>query len=111
MTPEDVVQKQLDAYNARDLDTYMSCFTEDIVAIDFHSGEQMLVGAQAFRERYKEIFDSSPQLHCKLVNRILLNNMVFDREIVTGRLGVDIFELVAIYEIEGNLINKVTFVK
>ncbi|MCH2081243.1 MAG: nuclear transport factor 2 family protein [Saprospiraceae bacterium] len=111
MSPEKVVQKQLDAYNARDLDTYMSCFADNITAIDFRTGETTLSGSTAFRERYKEIFDNSPQIYCKLINRITLSNLVFDREEVTGRLGRDVFEVVAIYEVEHGLIQKVTFVK
>ena len=111
MSPEEVVQKQLDAYNARDLDAYMSCFADNIIAVDFKTGATTLSGSIAFRARYKEIFDNSPQIFCKLINRITLNNMVFDREEVTGRLGVDVFELVAIYEVEQGLIQKVTFVK
>ena len=111
MPPEQVVQNQLDAYNAKDLEAYMACFSNDIVAVDFTTGEKTLEGTAAFRAKYKEIFENSPQLFCKLINRITLHNKVFDREEVYGRLNADILELVAIYEVENGLITKVTFVK
>ena len=36
MSPQDIAQGQLDAYNAQDLDAYMSFFTDDCVIADLN---------------------------------------------------------------------------
>ena len=42
---------------------------------------------------------------------MVLGNTVIDHEIVTGREGADKLEIIAIYEIEDELIKKVTFIR
>ena len=49
-TPEAVVQRQLDAYNARDLDAIMATFDEHVQVFD-HPATLLAAGAAALRER------------------------------------------------------------
>jgi len=108
---EKIVQKQLDSYNARDLQSYLDCFAEDVQVFSFPSGEMSYSGKAKLRTMYADIFENSPNLHCKLFNRIAFSNKVIDHEKVSGRKGVEITELVAIYEIENGLIAKAHFIR
>ena len=60
---------------------------------------------------YKEVFDKSPKLHTEVVHRMSLGNTVIDNEIVTGRAGVDSLKIIAIYEIENELIRRAHFIR
>lgn len=110
-TAETIVQKQLDSYNNRDLQPYLDCFADDIEVFNFSTGEMTYSGKDKLREIYANIFEKSPNLHCELLNRIVFDNKVIDHEKVTGRIGVDITEIVAIYEIKNGLISKAHFMR
>ena len=111
MTPEAVVQKQLDAYNHRNIQDFASCHAEDVTLFSFSQNTPYVEGRKQLIEMYSTIFEESPQLHSKLLNRIVMKNTVIDYEEITGRKGVDIFELIAIYEIEGDVIAKAHFIR
>jgi len=40
-----------------------------------------------------------------------MNNTVIDYEEIVGRKGIDILELIAIYEVKNGLINKAHFIR
>lgn len=48
--------RQLAAYNAADLDAFCACYHPDVVVLDAE-GQQTLRGQQAFRERYRAMFE------------------------------------------------------
>ena len=48
--------RQLEAYNASDLDAFCDCYHEAVVVLD--DREETLQGLQAFRERYQALFDN-----------------------------------------------------
>lgn len=109
---ETMAQRQLDAYNARDLDAFVACYAKDVEVRDQKTGDLMMKGHTALRERYGALFGASPKLHCELVNRIVMGSFVFDQERVTGRNGGnEVARVVAIYEVEGDAIAKVWFAR
>ena len=109
MTPSEVAQAQLDAYNARDIDAFMAFWAEDAQVFAFPS--QLLAGgAAAIRERHVARF-KEPNLFGRLLNRIAAGGMVVDHEVVTRTFpeGRGQVEVIAIYEIEGSRIRKAWF--
>ncbi len=107
MSPEEVVQKQLDTYNAKDIDGFMSVFSDSAKIYSFGSEKPIAVGKAEIRALYSNMFRKSPTLHSKLVNRIVLENKVFDHEAVTGRNGSDeVLELVMLYIVKNGLIEE-----
>jgi hypothetical protein len=48
MTPENVVQRQFEAYNARDLARFLAQYSDDIHAYRPPIAEPVIVGKQAF---------------------------------------------------------------
>lgn len=104
-----VAQTQLDAYNARDIDAFMACWAEDGEYYAFPSN-LLAQGASAIRERHVARFEET-NLHAKLVNRINVDNLVIDHELVTRTFpeGPGEFDAVAIYEIVDGKIAKAWF--
>jgi len=107
-SPAKIVQKQLDAYNARDIDAFMETYTNDITLINFPNKE-LLKGQEKMRISYASYFETTPDLNCKIKNRIVIGNKVIDEEYITAN-GQN-FSAVAIYEVENGKISKVTFIQ
>ena len=105
--------EQLDAYNARDLERFLSCYSADVVIQDGR-GNRIMQGLEELRAKYRELFEASPELHCRLVHRTEVGDYVIDEEKVTGlgnRGSDEIVHAVAIYRIEDEKIVHVSFLK
>lgn len=112
MNPVDVVQRQLETYNRRDLDGFCEVFAEDAQIFDLGSAVPSFSGKDAIRVRYRELFERSPSLHSDVVNRMTLGRVVVDLEHITGRNGSPgVFTVLAIYEVEAGKIQRVHFVR
>ena len=105
---EAVVQSQLDAYNARDIDAFMTTYSDNIELFNFPN-KLFQKGASKMTASYGKFFDSTPDLRCEIKNRIVIGNKVIDEEFVT--VNGSNFSAVAIYEVENGKIAKVTFIK
>ncbi len=103
------VQKQLEAYNARDIDAFMQWWADDCQYYEFPS-RLLASGAAEIRERHVARF-KEPNLHGALVKRIAVANVVVDHETVTRTFpdGPGEVDVVAIYEVEGGRIAKAWF--
>ena len=108
-TPEEVAQRQLEAYNAHDLEAFVACYHPEVEVRDIHSGELRLAGMTAFRERYAAVLQK-PGLRAEVLRRIALGQVVIDEERVVG-LREGVVEAVALYQVEGELIRRVWFVR
>lgn len=107
----EVVDKQLEAYNNKDLESFLSCYVDGVMVYSFPSNETREdVSGDAFRGRYEALFNSSPDLHCTLVSRVIKGNIVIDQELVTGFNGGETKKAIAMYEVIDGLINRVWFV-
>jgi len=106
--PEPIVQQQLEAYNARDIDAFLATYTDDITLFNYPN-QQTSKGQDEMRKGYQGFFESTPDLHCEIKNRIVIGNKVIDEEYLTvnGRN----FSAVAVYEVENGKIAKVTFIQ
>jgi hypothetical protein len=110
--PTETVQLQLEAYNRRDLEVFVSLFAANAEVFDLGASAPTLSGVEAIRRRYEEVFLASPDLHSEVLNRTALQRVVVDLERITGRLGsLEAILMLAIYEVEEGLIKKVHFVR
>jgi hypothetical protein len=107
--PAAFAQRQLDAYNDRDLDRFVREYTDDVVVYRLPESEPAIVGKAAFAEQYRKNRFSLSGLHAELVNRMVFGNKVIDHERVTGIPNGPI-EVAAIYEVTPSGISKVWFV-
>jgi hypothetical protein len=107
--PAAFAQRQLDAYNARDLERFVREYTEDVVAYRLGAVEPFVSGKAAFAEHYRKNRFTLPDLHAALVSRMVLGNKVIDQERVFG-VEPEPMEVAAIYEVTPAGIRKVWFV-
>ncbi len=107
-SPEILAQKQLNGYNAHDIDAFVEPYADDVEIYTFPTTLRMK-GKEEMRKSYGERFKNSPNLHCEIKGRIIYGNKVIDKEYITG-VG-SAFEALAIYEVENNKIKKVYFMR
>ena len=106
--PVDLVQQQLNAYNAHDLDAFLFPYADD-VEIYSTSGKLMMKGKEEMRKKYQFI-TRTPHLYCRLINRIVSGNTVIDHEEIWTRPEPTNLQYgVAIYVIEKGKIKRVYF--
>ncbi|MBU3659309.1 MAG: steroid delta-isomerase [Flavobacteriales bacterium] len=112
LSTEQVVQNNLDAYNNRDLEKFMSWFSEDVELYSFSEMKLIASGKPAIEKLYKELFVASPTLHSTILKRIVFDNKVIDHESIVGRKGSsEILEIVMIYEVKDGKIFKMTSIR
>lgn len=111
-TPEMVVQENLDFYNQRNLEGFMTSFSDSIALYNFGKSEPVSKGKEAIRTLYMSLFDSSPKLHSTILHRTIIGNKIIDHESIVGRKGSDTpIELVLIYEVLGDKIVRMTVIR
>ena len=108
-SPLAVVQAQLDAYNAKDLDALMLTYAPDAQQFVLH-GELLAQGHDQMRPRYALRF-SEPDLHARLLSRTVIGNVVTDLEIVTRNFpeGKGTVEMLCVYEVVDGRIVRASF--
>jgi hypothetical protein len=109
-TPESIVQRQLDAYNARDVEALMATYAEDVQQFEYPD-ILLCSGSAQLRERMTARL-SDPHLHARLIHRAVMGQVVIDHEEVTRTFpeGTGKIELVAIYEVRDGKISTARFI-
>ena len=109
MAPIAVVEAQLAAFNAKDLDALMATYAPDAQQFALH-GDLLAQGRDALSARYTLRF-AEPDLHARLVSRTAIGNMVVDAEIITRNFpeGVGTLEMLCVYEVIDGLIVRASF--
>ena len=87
MSATEIVQRQLDAYNAQDIDAFCACFAADCVLAELN-GAVTQQGAAAIRQRYETLFSSYPENHATLVNRVVVGNEFLTERRLEAEVGV-----------------------
>lgn len=106
----DLAQRQLDAYNERDLDAFCACYHSQVQIHLMLSGKTTCTSMEQFREIYHNLFSTSPNLHCELKSRIVLDAAVIDEEFVSGSSRYpDGVHALAIYGFRDGLIDRIWF--
>ena len=108
-TPEQVVQQQLDAYNAKDVAAWLATYHPEAEQFALH-GERLARGHAEMLARIQIRF-AEPDLHAQLLSRTVMGNVVVDHERITRNFpeGRGHVEMLCIYEVAGGVIAKATF--
>ena len=110
LSPLDLVQAQLDAYNAQDLDAYCAFFADDIQVGDLNKPPHTS-DIETYRKNYAGVFAKFPENKAELLNRIVVGPTVIDHEKVIRSPGGETFEVIAIYTLADGKIARVDFAK
>lgn len=108
--PEEVVQAQVEAYNAHDLEKFLACYAADAAIYDL-AGEQPVVRGQSdIRKAYAFLEDMPDGAGVKIVDRMTNDSIVVDKERFVGLAdGVVIPDAVAVYDVRNGKIQSVWF--
>lgn len=100
------MQRQLEAYNARDLGALLAIYADDAELYE-HPAKLLARGTATLRERFGVRFQE-PDLHATLLTRIVQGNLVIDHEKVTRTFpeGPGSIELIMIYEVTSGRISR-----
>jgi len=104
-----LANEQLEGYNNRDIDAFTLPYAEDIKVFTFPN-TLLYQGKEEMKNIYGRMFSRTPDLHCHLVNRIVMGNTVIDHEEVTLIKGEKPMKAIAIYKIKGDKISEVYFI-
>ena len=107
--PSSVVQRQLDACNAKDIEAWRSTYALDAAQFELH-GERLARGHDEMRERMKVRFQE-PDLRARLIERVVVGDFVVDAEEITRNFSEDmgIIEMLCVYQVAGSVISKASF--
>ena len=101
--PEAVVQRQLDAYNARDLPRFLAEYCEDIEVFRLPAAAPAIVGKKPLADFYATQRFNHAGLHAELRGRIAFGNKVVDHERISG-VRDQPFDVAVAYEVRDGLI-------
>src|SRR5688500_15189655 len=109
MTPSEIVQRQLDAYDTGDIEAFLATYTDDVEIYD-HPSTLRMTGHDAMHSVESSLFASAPNIKPHISQRIEHGNFVVDHETVTGTPSGETKSVIAIYEVRDGLIAKVWFI-
>lgn len=104
-----IVQRQVNAYNARNTDVFISTFSPTIQIYQDHDS-LICSGIDKVRIKYQSLFDNTPNLHVQIVQRMAIGDYVIDEEKIIG-FDKEEKRAIATYKIKENLIQQVWFYK
>jgi hypothetical protein len=105
-----LAEQQLKGYNNRDIDAFLLPYS-DSVELYMYPNTLLGKGKENMRNNYAKMFAGTPDLHCTVVNRIVMGNTVIDEESVVVKKGLAPFKAIAIYTIANNKIQRVSFIE
>ena len=108
-SPLAVVQAQLDAFNAKDVEALMRTYAPNAEQFVLH-GERLAKGHDELRPRYRTRFEE-PELFARLLSRTVIGNIVTDLELITRNFpeGLGTLEMLCIYEVVDGRIQRASF--
>ena len=108
MDPVQVVQEFIDAFNARDVDRVVGCFSADAV-MQNDAGHVFAQGVEAIRAHFDGFLTQSPNLHAEILSRIHVGSWVVQEEHCSGlilEVPVPDFHIPSAYRVEDGKIVK-----
>lgn len=98
------------AYNAGNARAFADLFAPDATHGDLNSDARQR-GREEIYQRYVDVFAQYPENRTAVLHRIVLDRFVVDHEQVRRSPDAEPFEVVAIYTLDGGLIQRLDFVR
>jgi uncharacterized protein (TIGR02246 family) len=111
-----IARQMIAAYNAQDVDTYVSFMTEDACEANYR-GDVVRDGREGTRSGLAAAFAKWPQNKAEIRDAQEVGNYVLFREHVTrgpatdGSPLVEPFDVIAVYSFEGDKVSRVEFIR
>jgi len=104
LSPEATVQRQLEAFNAHDLEGFLALFADDLEVAEVPAGPTGPAGKARLRELYAERFKTNPDLHASAEAQLVSGDFVIQKEKIKGRAGKEALVAVTIYQVKAGRI-------
>ncbi len=96
----DIVEEQVNAYNAKDLERFIATYSPSVV-IEDGENNVLMRGHAEMRERYGPLFEGNPQLHSRIITRLRIGKFTLDEEEITGsKSSATPIRSIVIYRVE-----------
>ena len=82
ISPEVVVQKQIAALNARDIDAFLDTFSDDAKVYGY-GGLLLYQGKIKIKQEFATYFDSAPDLNYSVKKKVVMDNKVHHEALIT----------------------------
>lgn len=103
------VQGQLAAYNAHDLERFLSYYAPDVQIHQVgRDGTSLVEGKDAMRKAYAFLTKAPDGFRAEIVSRLVAGRYVIDHERIVAP-GYPTMEALAIYEVSDSVITRVWF--
>jgi hypothetical protein len=106
----DIVDAQIKAFQARDLEGFLACYSANAVVKDA-DGNVMMSGLDSLRRMYGQLFRDSPHLSVEIPTRMAVSDYVIDEERIEGfnLTGYPpTIHAIAVYRVTDGTIHEVT---
>jgi len=101
-TPQALIQRQINAYNFRNVEALMETFSDDAELLKIPS-TLLAKGKNQLRDHYTQWFRENPNLHVEIIKTTALTHMVIDNLKISG-IGPDKKEVMMVFETENGKI-------
>jgi len=108
LSPAAVVQRQLDAYNAHNIEGFIATYSDEIELFTLPSTDARSGGHAMLRDVYGSLFKEQKP-NCRALSRTIEGTYVIDQEFC--RFGERVIRATAIYQVEDGLIRRVWFAR
>ncbi len=104
-----VVEKQLNAYNAKNADEWAATYAEDAIQKTL-DGLVLATGRADIKQKIQARFQE-PNLNATLISRSVFDNVVIDHELIQRDFpeGPGTIEMLCIYTVENGFIQQAIF--
>jgi hypothetical protein len=112
-SPAEVIDGQVAAYRDRDLERFLSFYSDDATILD-PSGRAIMTGLAELRQQYGQSFLANPGLTIEIAQRIAVGDYVIDEEHLANlseQAAGDTLVAVAIYRVTNGKISQVTMLR
>lgn len=104
LSPAATVERQLERFNAHDLDGFLALFAEELEVAQLPGGTAAPYGKARLRELYAARFAANPDLHGSAEAQMVSGDFVIQREKIKGRAGKPALEALVIYQVQAGKI-------
>ena len=108
--PEQVVDRQLDAFNRHDLEALSATFADGATLYDLPDRVRQS-GIAEIRKAYALAFANNPALRATISSRILQGRFVVDHQTVSGFANTPPVTEIVIYEVVGGKVQRIWFLR
>jgi len=104
LSPAGTVGKQIELFNAHDLEGFLALFAEDLEVSEVPAGATAPTGKARLRELYAARFQANPDLHASAEAQMVSGEFVIQKEKIKGRAGKEALVAVTIYQVKAGKI-------